>query len=378
MTDISEWIRFRHDLHTHPELSGKEYQTAIKITEALDKLGNLQVHPIGGTGVLATLKMKEVGPVILLRADTDALPILEAEGADPRSENDGVAHLCGHDGHSSTLLATAEKLLKNPPSRGTIHLLFQPSEENGKGAAAVLADKMKIDPAPDYVFAWHNLPGYPLGQVVSKEGSFTAAANSIRVYFKGKTSHAAEPEHGINPADAMAELIRCYAGLVKPDMSDPHFRLMTPVYATMGEKSYGVSAGYGELHYTLRTWNNQEMDILMKESVECAEEVGKKFGVEISHDFTERFYANQNHSDCVDFINKAAKALGIDQVKRPMPFKWGEDFGLFTEKFTGAMFGIGSGEDSPALHNPDFQFPDELIATGSDMLFRICQEVMDA
>lgn len=365
---------YRHHLHRHPEVSGKEKKTSAWVLERLKELNGIEVQEIGPTGILVTVRNKKPGKTLFFRADMDALPIQEWEGADPRSENEGTAHLCGHDGHTISMLGFIRYYLKNPLEHGVIHFLFQPAEENGKGAQWVMDEKDKIQPVPDKVFAYHNLPGYSLGKIIYKENAFTAAANSIIIKLKGKTSHAAEPEKGINPAPAIAGIIESFEAMAIPDLEREDFRVLTAVYARLGNTSYGVSAGEGEVHYTLRTWDNRNMEALEEKCRKEALAIASEYQLKADISFTEKFFANMNEKEAVEMIRKAASRSGFEMEERNTPFKWGEDFGLFTDAFPGAMFGIGSGEECPALHNPDYQFPDEIIPVAIRMFYELARE----
>jgi amidohydrolase len=374
---LEELIRFRKKLHKHPELSQHERNTKKRILRQLRSFGFEHPREIGHTGVLVDFDSRKPGKTIMLRADTDALPIREVNDFEHRSVHDGVSHKCGHDGHTTILLGVAAELIRNPLQNGRVLLVFQPAEENGEGAKAILADE-QFDMRPDMVFALHNLPGYPLHQVVIKEGPFTAAAKSIIIKLEGKTSHAAEPEAGISPASAIADLITLMKNESQPDINRDDFALATPVFIHMGEKSYGVSAGHGEVHYTLRTWTNQVMQGFSERLENRVASIAKMHRLNCFVDWTEEFFSNQNDGKAVALIEKAANVNELNVVSKDRPFKWGEDFGLFTERFSGAMFGLGAGEDSPALHNPDYDFPDELIPTGINMFVSIINESLNA
>lgn len=363
--EIEHIIQFRRELHKHPEVSCNEFQTQRRIINKLKELG-IESFEIGGTGVMVRFDGAEAGKTIMLRADTDALPITEINTFAHKSIFEGVSHKCGHDGHTAIMVGVALHLLKNPPQKGTVLLLFQPAEENGEGAKAVLKDP-KFDLEPDVVYAFHNLPGYPLHKIVVKDGSFTTAVKSIIIKLNGKTSHAAEPELGINPARCISEIISFFEKITEPNINSDDFALATPVYIHMGEMSYGVSAGYGEVHYTLRTWNNQVMDRFTQKSQMAIAEIAQKYEIKVDISWAEEFFANQNDPKTVSNIKSVANEQGFALEERATPFKWGEDFGLFTEKYKGAMYGIGSGVNAPALHNPDYDFPDEIIPTGIKM-----------
>lgn len=373
---LERFVNFRRELHANPEVSNHETETQKRILSFLNELEVDGVTTIADNGVLVKFNGKNPGKTVMIRGDIDALPIQEVNDFDHKSRVEGVSHKCGHDGHAAILTAVAQELSANPIEKGQVYLLFQPAEENGHGAKAVLADE-KFDFEPDVVIALHNVPGFPLHQVVVKEGAFTPAVTSIIVKYSGKTSHAAEPELGINPAEAIGELIQYFSQLAQPDVDRDDFAVVTPVYLHMGDTSYGVSAGYGEVHYTLRTWGNDILDKIKEKAVSGANDIGAKYNLNVSIEWTEEFAANINHPEVVEVIRKSARENDFDIHEKPTPFKWGEDFGLFTKGFNGAMFGLGAGEDSPALHNPDYDFPDELIESGSKMFVRIIHNALN-
>ncbi len=374
-TILKKLIGFRRELHAYPEVSQDEKNTQRLIRAFLESIGLDQIIEIGFTGLLCVIDSKVEGPVVLIRGDIDALPIEEINTFDHKSKNEGVSHKCGHDGHAAILCGLAKTLKDNLPVRGKVILLFQPAEENGEGAKAVLADE-NFKYRPDFVFALHNLPGYPLHEIVYRNGSFTAAAKSIIIKLVGKTAHAAEPELGSNPAQAISKIIQAFEALANRDLKSADFALTTPIHINMGELAYGVSAGKGEVHYTLRSWDNSIMNKLAYACESKARAIAKEENLEIEISWTQEFAANQNHPDAVLHVIHAADQSGFNLTQRPYPFKWGEDFGLFTEKYKGAMFGIGSGEKCPALHNPDYDFPDEIIPTGVKMFSSIIHQIL--
>lgn len=376
---IDELIKLRREVHQNPEVSCDEEETAKRIMRFIEphKPDEIIMN-LGGHGVAAIYNGEEDGETVLIRGDIDALPIQEINAFDYMSLVPGVSHKCGHDGHLTIIAGLSSYLSNNRPAKGRVVLLFQPAEENGMGAKAVIEDEKFERIKPTYAFALHNLPGYPLHEVVYKNDSFTAAATSIIVKLNGKTAHAAEPEKGHNPALAIAEILQKVEDRTQPDITQVDFRLSTPVYLTMGEKAYGISAGYGEVHLTLRTWNNEVMDTFKAEVEEIALSTAKKYRLKPEISWTQTFAANVNDDDCVEIIKKAAEQNGYHTTNRQEPFKWGEDFGLFTQKIKkGAMFGIGSGGNTPALHNPDYDFPDEIIETGVKMFSSIIDKILN-
>ena len=377
--DLEELTAFRRDLHTHPEVSGEEYATATRV---LDRLRPLRpdglLEELGGTGILATFGSDGTGPQVLLRCELDALPIREVNTFGHRSIYDGVSHKCGHDGHMAMLTGVAMKLAADRPRNGRVHLLYQPAEENGAGARSVLDDPRMSERHFDLVLALHNLPGYPLGSVVVREGAFTASVNSMVIVLEGKTSHAAEPEHGLNPAAAVAELLQGALALDNNVPEDPAMRVVTPVHVDLGSIDYGISAGRAEVHLTLRCWHDQELEQLEQETEDLARKLARDHGLDVRVRRTHTFKANKNDPTAARLVRETAQATGHQLVERDHPFKWGEDFGLFTARYTGCMFGLGSGERQPALHNPDYDFPDALIPHGVELLHTAARRFLDA
>ncbi|GAB3250784.1 amidohydrolase [Larkinella harenae] len=367
----TSFLAFRHELHRFPEVSGQEFQTQQRIKTFVSAFAPDSSTEVAQTGLLLHYGTADSGPITLIRADIDALPIQEVNGFSHRSQTQGVSHKCGHDGHATILARLASLLAENPVRKGRVYLLFQPAEETGQGAQDVLNDSVFDSVRPDRVFALHNLPGFPTGTVVCKPGPFTSAVQSLIVTFQGKVSHSAEPEKGINPMYLMAEFIQKSRPLINPDSRSDDFALITPVYTTLGEKSYGISAGYGEVHLTLRTRTSQKMERLTSQLVNLLTILSVGTGIEIETAITEVFFANQNDSEAFALIKNAALTLGFDFVEKQEPFKWGEDFGLFTQHYKGAMFGIGNGENSPALHNDDYDFNDELIEPAAQLFWQL-------
>lgn len=371
-------IKTRHYLHQNPELSDAEFKTAEFIALRLEQLGVPKIYRnFAGTAVLAEINFNQPGKTVLFRAELDALPIEERnQNLSYRSKNKGVAHKCGHDGHMTILLGFAERLLKKNDFSGKVLLLFQPSEENGKGAKAVLESKILKDFKIDFVFALHNVPGFPLGSVVCKSGNFTPSVESLEIRLTGKTSHAGMPEQGINPARSIAGIIEFFHSLNQIDQDRQDYFLATPIHVKMGEKSYGTSAGEANIGYTFRAGNHsfftEQKAKLKKMAISI---IQKTPGLKAEFIWKESFAANENDSDAVEFIRHAARENKLEYIAKNHPFNWGEDFGLFTQNYKGAMFGLGAGENHPELHHPDYDFPDELIETGIKMFYTIFKQI---
>ena len=371
---ISICKNWRKQLHQFPELSGKEFQTAQRIESFLRGLQPKHlITKVGGTGILATFSNGLAGNSLLFRAELDALPIQEINAFEHRSQHAGIAHKCGHDGHMSILLGLAHYLSEDQHFQGEVHLLFQPAEETGAGALAVLADERFLNYSFDYAFALHNLPGFPLGQVLYKKDSITASVKSLILKLEGKTAHAAEPEHGINPAAAIAKIIQLLPQLSIPTPQHPDFSLLTPVHLLMGEKAYGVSAGYGELHLTLRSWTENRMKKISTTLLEQANQIAQEENLQFQWEWTDCFQANTNDAQAVAILLQSLEQLPYEVQEMIIPLKWGEDFGAFSQRYQGVFFGLGAGIHCPALHNPDYDFPDELLEIGIHIFEKIIE-----
>tara|TARA_B110000503_G_scaffold143004_1_gene242064 strand:- start:846 stop:1976 length:1131 start_codon:yes stop_codon:yes gene_type:complete len=376
---LEELIQIRHKLHKYPEVSGNEKETANLIVRFLSKYPpNKLITNIGGEGILALYNGKKTGKSILFRCELDALPIQEINTFNYKSVYEGVSHKCGHDGHMAILCGLGKKLYENPLKKGTVMLLFQPSEEDGNGAKRVLNDFKFKNIKPDFVYSLHNLPGYKKKQIIIKKNTFTCSVHSIIIKLSGKTAHAGEPENGINPALALAEIITKFNSKINTDLSSKTYCLVTPIYINMGEKAYGVSAGFGEVHFTVRSNSSLQMKIIESNLEENANTIASKYSLKTEINWTESFEANENNIEAVSHIKKALTHLNLNFLEKKLPFTFGEDFGLFTQHFKGAMFGLGSGKKTPALHNPDYDFPDEIIPTGIQLFYQITKEIIDA
>lgn len=376
---MEKLLKLRRHIHKHPEISGEEFETAAAVVDYFKDLNYTKIETqVGGHGILVLFDSGREGKTLLFRAELDGLAIHEESSLEHRSIFDGKGHQCGHDGHLTMLSGLGVWLSNHPIQSGKVYLLFQPAEENGEGAKAVVKDARFKDLHIDEVYALHNLPGYPMGQIVVKENTFTAAVNSIVLQLKGKTAHAAEPENGFNPSLAIAEILQGIEVFQNNIPELENFRLATPIYVTMGSKDYGISAGDAEIHLTLRSWTNEGLEELQNLIINLSETICEKYKLEFSHYFLAHFFANTNNKDAVDTVRKAALDANLNLLEQSFPFKWGEDFGVFTTQFDGCMFGLGSGENQPALHNPDYDFPDELIPTGIAIFSQIISNKLNA
>lgn len=374
---LEKLITFRKYLHSRPELSKNEHETAKEIKDFVtSNHPDGLVEGIGGAGFAAVYNGKNPGKTLLLRADTDALPIAEVNTFDHKSIYAGVSHKCGHDGHSSILAGMSGVLKENPPARGRVVLLFQPAEEIGEGAKAVINDPKFVEIEPDIVFGFHNLPGFAKNSIVVRDAHFASASKGMIVKLFGKTSHAANPELGISPALAVAEIIQKLSALSSSKHDFEDFKLITLIYSRMGQIAFGTTPGYAEVMATLRSFRNDDMEILRRKSVQIVEAAADRFGLSEELSWTEEFPATVNHKKYSAIVRACASEMALDLVTPEMPFRWSEDFGYFTIKYPGAMFGVGAGINHPALHHPDYDFPDAIIPTTMKMFDAIIRKVL--
>lgn len=362
-------IALRHHLHRHPETAGEEVETAGVLRSYLrDHLPEFEItSDIGGHGLLAVRRFGP-GKTVALRAELDALNIAEAAHDGPRSEIEGKAHLCGHDGHMAMILDAGRKIEASKPEGGTLILIFQPAEETGEGAAAMLEDGLTERVSPDVLFALHNIPGRPTGKVFGRDGTFAYGSVGLQVEFAGKSAHAAHPENAKNPLLPAAELMKEL--MSEASSNREHHALATPVGLTSTGGALGTSPAHARLMMTLRADSSEALKALMERAEKAAGEISRTTGVDTRCEFVEYFPVTENPAMTEDLREACFKA-GVEFEEMGEPFRWSEDFGHYGRHFPAYMFGIGSGEDNAALHAPDYVFPDALIDAGSSVFLEL-------
>ena len=367
----------RHTLHRLAEPSGCEASTQQLLLDTLRTLQPTEIRTfVDSRNILAVFDTGHAGPTTLFRGDFDAVRVDETIDVPYASETAGVAHKCGHDGHATILLGLAEQLHLHPLEKGRTLLFFQAAEETGEGAGQLLKTGVLDAYRPDRVFALHNIPGAPLGTVICKTGSFTCSVISCDIELHGRTSHAAEPLKALSPYPAAKAITDELLALNQYDMERDDFCLLTLVEFRVGEPAYGVTAGHGVLRFTLRAKD----DKLLQQTKARLEEIVKRVegtmpGLTTSIGWKEYFAASSNAAEAVDRIRAAAHACGLPYQEKPQPFSWGEDFGLLTQQYDGALFGLGSGESQPPLHHQHFDFPDDLVPIGVKLFYEIAGNV---
>ncbi|WP_104018220.1 amidohydrolase [Roseovarius nitratireducens] len=376
-SDVADLTAFRRDLHRHPEISGKEAETARRVTAALGPHApDHLLTGLGGHGIAATYAGAEPGPTVLFRCELDALPIAETGTAPHRSNVPGNGHLCGHDGHMAILAGLARLLSRARPERGRAVLLFQPAEETGAGAAAVLADPRFDTVSPDYAFSLHNFPGLPLGHVSLIPGPVTCASRGMEITLTGRSAHASQPETGTSPMAALARLMPDLTALSHGTLDEAEFTLATVTHARMGPPAFGIAPGDATLHATLRTLTDDRMAALVNAAETLVSETAAAHDLSAGIAWHDIFAHSENHPEATRIIETALDALGLAHDGRGLPMRPSEDFGRFGHSARAAMLFLGAGQDHPALHNPDYDYPDDLIPSGVRIFHRITRDLL--
>jgi amidohydrolase len=373
---MDPFVALRHELHRHPELSGREAGTARRIVEHFRPLSpDRMIEGLGGHGVAVVFAGIEPGTTVHLRCELDALPIRESNRFAHRSTVDGVAHLCGHDGHMAILAAVGAELSRRRPQRGRAVFLYQPAEENGAGAAAVLADPRFREIAPDLSFAFHNLPGFPLGTLLLREGTFSCASRGMRVRLRGRTAHAAEPETGLSPQRTMTAIMAALEALPTRVGTGSAQTFVTIVGARLGASDgFGVTPGDAEVRATLRGETDAALDRLVGEAESAARGIAAEHGLGLDIECADDFRAVVNALRAVEIVRRAAGDTPIRTMEQP--FRWSEDFGRFSAVAETALVGIGAGEEAADLHHETYDFPDALIPPGAALGVAIVRECL--
>jgi amidohydrolase len=365
---MEELIRLRHELHRNPELSGKERATGKRIRFYLNRYRpNELYNGIAGEGMAAVFNGTEPGPTLLFRCDLDALPIHEAIRKPYSSVVHGVSHACGHDGHMAIVSGLAKKMKNNPLKKGRVILFYQPEEENGQGAKRSIQRLKELNLYPDFAFAIHNMPKHPMGSTILAKYTFASASKGVVIKLIGKESHAAFPEKGINPALATSEIIK---GLYELSNSSifKDFVLLTIIHVRIGEIAFGTSPGYAEIMVTLRAFDDKDMNVLHQKVIEICRSIGITHSLAIETATTDDFPSAVCDPELTNVVENLSKLNNREVVVLNQPNRWSEDFSHFTSNGSSIIFGLGVGEDVSDLHSPDYDFPDNAIEHGLNLL----------
>ncbi|HQC94761.1 MAG TPA: M20 aminoacylase family protein [Aquabacterium sp.] len=365
------WVRWRHDFHRFPETGFNEHRTADRVAQVLQLLG-LDVHRgIGGTGLVASLTVGSGTGVIGLRADMDALAMGEAApDRTHASTNAGCMHACGHDGHMAMLLGAAQLLAQRRDFDGTVRFVFQPAEEHGRGAAAMLADGLLQRFPMDEIYGAHNIPGLPAGHFATRVGALMASEDNFTITITGRGGHAARPQMVIDPLVIGAEIVLALQTIVARSV-DPR---QSAVVSCTGFTTDGIrNAIPGTVVITGDTRSDSPtvQALLEARMRTLCEGICAAHGASCTVAYTHEFAPTVNWPQCVPVAVRAAQAVvGADRVDaNTPPLMASEDFGCFLQHIPGAFVFIGNGDgDSPGavpLHNAAYDFNDALLPLGA-------------
>ena len=362
-----EFIALRRDLHAEPELGFQETRTSALVAEKLRWYGYEVSLGLGGTGVVGTLRRGSGGKRLGIRADMDALPILETTGLAYASRRPGVMHACGHDGHTAMLLAAARQIAEHGRFSGTLHLIFQPAEEGQGGALKMIEDGLFERHPCDAVFALHNAPGFPQGQLLFCDGAAMASSDYAKITLRGTGGHGAFPHHAADPVVAAASLVMALQTVVARNI-DPLKTAVVTVGTLQAGTASNVIPGSASMELSIRALDRQVRDTLEQRIRELAAAQAASFGVVAEVDYQRRYPVLVNTPAETEFARQVAlELLGPEkcQLKVP-PVTGSEDFAFMLEKVPGCylMIGNGDGDDSRMCHHPGYNFNDANMGVG--------------
>ncbi len=363
-----EFISLRRDIHRHPELAFEEHRTAALVADKLEAWGYAVERGIGGTGVVGTLVRGSDTRRLGLRADMDALPIIEASGAEWSSVRRGVMHACGHDGHTAMLLAAAHHLAEQGCFDGTLHLIFQPAEEGGGGARRMMEDGLFERFPCDAVFAMHNMPGIAQGHLVLREGAAMASSDYASITLQGVGGHGAMPQHTADPIVAAASIVMALQTIVSRNIDPLHAAVVT-VGALHAGKANNVIPASATLELSVRALDRAVRATLEQRIKALVAAQAESFGVKAQIDWTPGYAVLVNTPAETAFAREVATELvGAEHVTlQGPPLTGSEDFAFMLERVPGSyvLIGNGTGVGGCMVHNPGYDFNDHNIGVGS-------------
>lgn len=365
-----EFVAVRRDIHSEPELAFNEFRTSDLVAARLDAWGYTVHRGLGGTGVVGQLKRGDGGKRLGLRADMDALPIVEANTFGYASKRRGVMHACGHDGHTAMLLAAAKYLAQSARFSGTLNLIFQPAEEGQGGAMRMMDDGLFTRFPCDAVFAMHNAPGVPQGHFTVREGPTMASADNVTITLTGVGGHGAMPHRASDPVVAAASIVMALQTIVSRNV-DPQHTAVVSVGALHAGVANNVIPQTATLELSVRALDRGVRDLLEARIRAIATAQAESFGIEAQVDYQRGYPVLVNTSAESAFACAVARDLvGHDRVLwNAPPLTASEDFAFMLEAVPGCYLYIGNGDGaSPGacmVHNPGYNFNDDNIAVGS-------------
>ena len=384
LSEAAAILSLRRDIHAHPELCFQEERTSDLIASTLTGWG-IPVHRgLGRTGVVGILKSGSGPRAVGLRADIDALPVTEHNTFAHASVQRGRMHACGHDGHTAMLLAAAKYLASHRDFDGTVYLIFQPAEEGGGGARAMIRDGLFELFPMEAMFGMHNWPGLPAGQFAISAGPVFASSNEFKITVRGRGAHAAMPHNGIDPVPVACQMVQAFQTIISRNMRPIDAGVISVTMIRAGEAT-NVVPDSSELQGTVRTFTLDVLDMIEQRMRRVAEATCQAFEATCEFTFTRNYPPTVNHAKETRFARELLGTLvGAHNVKEFEPTMGAEDFSFFLLEKPGCYFLIGNGDGSHRadghgagpcmLHNPSYDFNDELIPLGGSMWVRLAEK----
>ncbi|NWG74752.1 MAG: amidohydrolase [Rubrivivax sp.] len=388
LADAAAITAIRRDIHAHPELCFEERRTADVIAQALTDWG-IPIHRgLGTTGVVGIVKNGTSDRAVGLRADIDALPMTEHNTFAHASRHPGKMHACGHDGHTAMLLAAARHLARHRNFDGTVYLIFQPAEEGGGGAREMIKDGLFERFPMEAVFGMHNWPGMKAGQFAVCDGPAMASSNEFRITITGKGAHAALPHNGIDPVPVACQMVQAFQTIVTRNKKPTDAAVISVTMIHAGEAT-NVVPDRCEIQGTVRTFTLEVLDLIERRMKEIAEHTCAAFGAECRFEFRRNYPPTINHEAEAEFVRGVMRdVVGAENTLEFEPTMGAEDFSYFLLEKPGAYFVIGNGDGAHreaysdhlhglgpcTLHNPHYDFNDELIPLGATLWVRLAEK----
>jgi hippurate hydrolase len=366
------FVALRRDLHRHPELGLQEFRTSQVLAEQLESWGYRVTRGLATTGLVAQLKRGSGGKRLGLRADMDALPIHEANDLAHCSVHAGVMHACGHDGHSAMLMAAAQYIAQEVEFSGTLNLIFQPAEEHPGGAKIMIEEGLFERFPCDAIFAAHNMPGVPAGQLVFIEGPAMASSDDVTINLTGVGGHGAMPHRAQDPIVAAASIVMTLQTIVSRNVDPQHTAVIT-VGSLIAGKANNVIPASARLELSVRSLDREVRDLLQARITQLVTAQAQSLGVQAHIDYKRDYPVLVNTPDETELVRQVGtELLGAERVTRQgRPLTGSEDFAFMLEHCPGSYFMIGNGagegqpEHSCMVHNPGYDFNDDILPVGA-------------
>lgn len=374
----ADLIETRHHLHANPELSFEEAETARYVAEKLESWGYEVTRNVGGHGVVARLTVGESKKGIAIRADMDALPILEETGAPYASTVPGKMHACGHDGHTTVLLGAAQYLAKTRRFNGSVTLIFQPAEEAGKpsGAQKMIADGLFERFPFDAIFGLHNHPGAPEGAILVRSGPLMASSDTVNITIKGKGGHASRPHLTIDPIVVACNLVVALQTVVSRNI-DPTQTAVVTVGTIHAGEAVNVIPEYAKLALSVRCFEPRIRALLEERITKLTHSVVEGFGATVEFDYEHGYPVVVNSEAETAFARTVAEELiGVENVSTCHLIPGSEDFAYYLERKPGSFLRLGNGVNSAILHSAKYDFADASLTVGAAMWARLTERYL--